>query len=168
MLAHRFFVAPMMDWTGTSPKAKYNPKRGFDRLCSTKRGNDLVLRRAQAIDVAIWCALGHWRVARRTTPICAIVLLRTKAAFCLVYRGGGGCEYRARHCHGSLLGLSRIRKAQRVSTAFASTKMIEANRSQSSIRRMSGYVRLRSSFRSSARVCKNSSRRPFTRSGGSS
>jgi len=36
----------------------------------------------------------------------AIVLLRTKAAFCLVYRGGGGCEYRARRCHRSLLGLS--------------------------------------------------------------
>jgi AMP-binding enzyme len=74
---------------------------------------NLVLRRTLAIDVAIWCALGHSCVAQRTTLIRAIVLLRTKAAFCLVYRGGGGCEYRARRCHRSLLGLSRIRKAQR-------------------------------------------------------
>jgi hypothetical protein len=29
----------------------------------------------QAIDVAIWCALGHSRVAQRTTPIRAIVLV---------------------------------------------------------------------------------------------
>src|ERR1700736_5140289 len=34
--------------------------------------------RTQAIDVAIWGALGHSRVAQRTTPIRAIVLLRTK------------------------------------------------------------------------------------------
>jgi hypothetical protein len=66
------------------------------------------LKRMQAIDVAIWCALGHSPVAQRTTPICAIVLLLTKAAFYLVYRGGGGCEYRARRCHRPLLGLSRI------------------------------------------------------------
>src|SRR5882757_9533748 len=106
---YRFSVAPMMDWTGTSQKAKYNQLlSGLDRLCSTKCSTDLVLRRAQAIDVAIWCALGHSRVAQRTTPICAIVLLRTKAAFCLVYCGGGGCEYRARRCHRSLLGLGRI------------------------------------------------------------
>jgi hypothetical protein len=78
-----------------------------NEACST----DLVLRRTQAIDVAIWCALGHSRVAQRTTPICAIVLLRTKATFCLVYRGGGGCEYRARRCHRSLLGLSRNLKS---------------------------------------------------------
>jgi hypothetical protein len=32
----------------------------------------------------------------------------TKAALCLVYHGGGGCEYRARLCHRSLLALSRI------------------------------------------------------------
>jgi glutathione S-transferase len=38
------------------------------------------------------------RVAQRTTPVCAIVLLRTKAAFCLVCRGRGCCEYRARRC----------------------------------------------------------------------
>src|SRR5665213_911924 len=30
------------------------------------------------------------------------------AAFCLVYRGGGGGEYRARRCHRSLLCLARI------------------------------------------------------------
>jgi hypothetical protein len=30
------------------------------------------------------------------------------AAFCLLYRGGGGCEYRARRCYRSLPGLSRI------------------------------------------------------------
>jgi hypothetical protein len=64
--------------------------------------------RTQAIDVAIWGALGHSRVAQRTTPIRAIVLLRTKAAFCLVFQGGGGCEYRARRCRRSLLALSRI------------------------------------------------------------
>jgi hypothetical protein len=73
-------------------------KRGRREPCSTKCSTDLVLRRAQAIDVAIWCALGHSRVAQRTTPICAIVLLRTKAAFCPFYQGGGGCEYRARRC----------------------------------------------------------------------
>src|SRR5207244_6455951 len=59
---------------------------------------------------AIWCALGHSRVAQPTTPICAIVLLRTKAAFCLVYCGGGGCEYRARRCHRSLLGSAECEK----------------------------------------------------------
>jgi hypothetical protein len=60
-------------------------RRGPDRLCSTKCSTDLILRRAQAIDVAIWCALGHSRVVQRTTPICAIAILRTKTAFCLVY-----------------------------------------------------------------------------------
>jgi len=40
----------------------------------------LVLKRTQAIDVAIWCALGHSRVAQRTTAICAIVLLRMNAS----------------------------------------------------------------------------------------
>jgi hypothetical protein len=40
--------------------------------CSTRCSTDLVLRRTQAIDVAIWCALGHSRAAQRTTPICAI------------------------------------------------------------------------------------------------
>ena len=65
---------------------------------------------------------GHSR-AQRTTLICAIVLLRTKVAFCLVYCGGGGCEYRARRCPRSLLGLSRMRKARRrFATAFVSTK----------------------------------------------
>src|SRR5882724_5173701 len=68
------------------------------------------LRRTQAIDVAIWCALGHSRVAQRTMPICAIVLLLTKAAFCLVYRGGGGCEYRARRCHVRYLGSAEFKK----------------------------------------------------------
>ncbi|WP_167558680.1 hypothetical protein [Bradyrhizobium canariense] len=28
MLTHRFSVAPMMDWTGTSRKAKYNQRLG--------------------------------------------------------------------------------------------------------------------------------------------
>src|SRR5450631_1817037 len=78
------------------------------RLPDSGRHQIWAIARTQASDVAIWCALGHSRVAQRTTLICAIVLLRTKAAFCLVYRGGGGCEYRARRCHRSLLGLSRI------------------------------------------------------------
>jgi hypothetical protein len=34
--------------------------------------------------------------------------LQKKAAFFLVFQGGGGCEYRARRRHRSLLGLSRI------------------------------------------------------------
>jgi hypothetical protein len=50
------------------------------------------VRRTQTIDVAIWRALGHSRVAQRTTPICAIVLLRTKAAFGLAYRSGGAAN----------------------------------------------------------------------------
>jgi hypothetical protein len=43
------------------------------------------LRRALAIDVVSWCASGHSRVAQRTKPIYAIVLLRTKATFGLVF-----------------------------------------------------------------------------------
>lgn len=39
---------------------------------STKCSTDLVSSCTQAIDVAIWCALGHSRVAQRTTLICAI------------------------------------------------------------------------------------------------
>jgi|SRR5882757_3589420 len=37
------------------------------------------VKRAQTIDVAIWCALGYSRVAQRTTPIRAIVLVRVNA-----------------------------------------------------------------------------------------
>jgi hypothetical protein len=60
---------------------------------------------------AIWCALGHSRVAQRTTPICAIVLLRTKAAFCLAYRTGGGCEYRARRASNDFSELIELASA---------------------------------------------------------
>jgi hypothetical protein len=90
--------------------AKRVPFSGLHVACGNFDSveNEWTWRRTRAIDVAIWCALRHSRVAQRTTPICAIVLLRTKAAFCLVYCGGGGCEYRARRCHRSLLGLGRI------------------------------------------------------------
>ena len=67
-------------------------KRGPDRLCSTKCSTDRSLRRRQAIDVAIWRALGRSRVVQRTTPIRAIVLLRTRAAFGLAYRSGGAAN----------------------------------------------------------------------------
>jgi hypothetical protein len=36
---------------------------------SIKRSIELVLRRKQANDVAIWCACGHSRIAQRTAPM---------------------------------------------------------------------------------------------------
>jgi len=50
------------------------------------------LRLTQAIDFAIWRALGHSRVSQRTTPLCVMVLLLTRGAVCLVYRGGGAAS----------------------------------------------------------------------------
>jgi hypothetical protein len=71
-------------------------------------------------------------------PICATVLVRTKAAFCLVYRGGGGCEYRARRRHVRYLGSAEFKKgAATVLYRYRLNKVLEANRRHGSIRGLS-------------------------------
>src|SRR6266702_3826624 len=60
--------------------------------------------RTQAIDVAIWCALGYSRVARRTTPIHSTRLysLERRAAPTRFHRSGGRSRHRACRCLRSL------------------------------------------------------------------
>src|ERR1700730_8009620 len=97
------------------------------------------LRRTQAIDVAIWCALDHSRVAQRTTPICAIVLLRTKAPSVSLWR-----SWRLRTSRSSLPPFAawaqpNLKSLAAVLYGFCLQKMTEASRRHSSIRRMSVY-----------------------------
>jgi hypothetical protein len=75
--------------------------------------------------------LGHSRVAQRTTPICAIVLLRTKAAFVsfieVVEAANSAAVVLTVRCLGSAEFDGSLR--------LSSPNMIEASRRQSSIRK---------------------------------
>jgi|SRR6185437_15173961 len=61
-------------------------KRGPDRLLRYQMQYRSGLRRAQAIDVAIWCALGHSRVALRTMPNCAVLRFCAQARCAAIAR----------------------------------------------------------------------------------
>jgi hypothetical protein len=129
MLDRRFSAAPLMDWTNWAEKANHNHNLSMVAI------SDAV---PNAVPMLLESSASEWfrvptfvwrppRIAAYYTNLRDCTPSNERATSCLFYRGGGGSEHRARRCHPFAAWFSRTWKARRFSTAFVSTKMLEAN-----------------------------------------